>query len=130
MEQYAIKKTNELLDSVVFAMHDAVRLHEPSAIHRMRVSIRRLQQALRVFVQFYSKRGTEKVNAELRSAMKAAGELRNYDIAATLLEEVGAAPAGMDERRAQALKAFRQTVKAIIKKDAGVRWRKQLGLPA
>ena len=128
MKRFAAAKTNELLDAVVFAMHDAVRLHEAAAIHRMRVSIRRLQQALRLFRQFLSQPGVKSVNKDLRKAMKAAGALRNFDIAAELLKPLGAIPAGLDEQRSAALAHFRQTVKSIIRKDAGVRWRNELGL--
>lgn len=128
MKKYAVAKTNELLDAVVFAMHDAVRLHEAAAIHRMRVSIRRLQQALRLFAQFLSRKGVKTVNKDLRLAMKAAGALRNYDIATELLQDLNAVPGGLEQQRTAALAEFRQTVKRIIRKDAGVRWRNHLGL--
>ena len=53
MELLAISKVEELIDTAVFALHDALRLHEADAVHRMRVSIRRLQQALRLFEQYF-----------------------------------------------------------------------------
>lgn len=128
MERFALARTNELLDAVVFAMHDAVRLREAAAIHRMRVAIRRLQQALRLFAEFLSRSGAKDVNRDLRKAMKAAGNLRNFDIAAGLLKELDAVPADLERDRSQALADFRQTVKRIVRKDAGIRWRNRLGL--
>ena len=130
MKRFALTKTGELLDTVVFAMHDAVRLREEEAVHKMRVSIRRLQQAIRLFRQFLPRRGVKTVRKELRKAIQAAGALRNYDIARDLLKEFDAVPENLDEHRSASLAEFRQTVKRIIRKDAGVRWRNQLGLSA
>ena len=130
MELFAIAKFEELIDSVVFALHDALRLHEADAVHRMRVSIRRLQQALRLFELYLKPSGVKRVRKQLKKAMTAAGDFRNHDIAIELIEKSGKDIPAIRTARAASKKAFRATLRLITKKDLGVEWRAELGLPA
>jgi CHAD domain-containing protein len=130
MELFAIRKFEELIDNVVFALHDAQRLHETDAVHRLRVSIRRLQQALRVFAQYLKTSGVKRVRTQLKKAMRAAGDLRNHDIAIELIKKNGKDFAEIHAARTASKKVFRTTLRQMTKKDLGVKWRAALGLPS
>ena len=128
MEAFAIRKTQELIDNSVFALHEAVRLQDSDAVHRMRVSARRLQQALRVFRQYFNKSGVRRIRKQLKSCLKAAGELRNHDIAIELLDKYGADVPEVHADRSAAKREFRSTVRRVTNKDLGLKWRSELGL--
>jgi len=57
------------------------------AIHELRVSIRRLTEAVRSLEHWVKRKPAEKLRARLRPVMKAAGETRNLDIARELCLE-------------------------------------------
>ncbi len=58
------------------------------AIHELRVSIRRLTEAVRSLKQWVKSKPAEKLRDRLRPVMKAAGETRNLDVAIELLPSV------------------------------------------
>src|SRR5687768_13113097 len=126
MESFAIRKFEELIDAVVFGLHDAMRLDDAEAVHRLRVSIRRFQQALRVFEQYVSGRGVRQIRAQLKKAMTSAGDLRNRDIAIELAQKSGMDFPELQASRAESKKAFRATLSEIGKKDLAVKWRAAL----
>jgi CHAD domain-containing protein len=130
MELFAIRKFEELIDTAVFALHDAQRLHETEAVHRLRVSIRRLQQALRIFRQYLKSSGVKRVRAELKKVMTVAGDLRNHDIALDLIKKSGKDYPEIHAARTASKKALRATLRQMTKKDLGVKWRAALGLPS
>ncbi len=61
----------------------------PDAIHDLRVSIRRLSQALRAFEPVIGKRQARQTRRHLRRWMDEAAEIRNRDIALELLASSG-----------------------------------------
>jgi CHAD domain-containing protein len=128
MEEFAARKVQELIDNSVFALHDALRMHDAESVHRMRVAIRRLQQALRVFKQYLKKPGTKRVRKQLKRCMAAAGELRDHDIAIQLVEKLGQDLTQLRNARSAAKRSFRATVRQITSKDIAVKWRDELGL--
>ena len=128
MQAFAARKTLELIDTSVFAMHDALRLHDPESVHRMRVAIRRLQQALRVFSQYFDKSGVKRVKKQLKRCLGAAGQLRDHDIALQLLEKSGHDLAELRNGRSASKRELRTMLRRITAKDAGVKWRDELGL--
>jgi CHAD domain-containing protein len=130
MESFAIRKTQELIDSSVFTLHEAVRLHDAGAVHRMRVAVRKLQQALRVFRQYFKPSGVRRVRRQLKKCVGAAGELRNYDIAMELLDKYGFDVPEVHAKRTTAKKEFRTVVRQLTKHDLGLKWRSELGLPS
>jgi CHAD domain-containing protein len=128
MREYAIRKTGTLLDDVVFALHHAARLPDPEAIHKMRVSIRRLQQAVRLFKQYLKKSGVEKTRTEMRGIMKIAGELRNRDIAIELIREAGGEIDELSEQRTRLKQELSDVLGPYSKPDLSLRWRRRLGI--
>jgi CHAD domain-containing protein len=130
MEGFAVRRTQELIDNSVFALHEALRLHDMDAVHRMRVSVRKLQQALRIFGQYLNKSGIKKVRKQLKKCLSAAGHLRNFDIALELVARRGADVPELHTARAAAKRTFRATLRQVTKKDLGLKWRGELGLPS
>jgi len=130
MESFATQKIEEMIDAVVFGLHDAARLDEPDAVHHLRVSIRRFQQALRIFEQYPRRRGVKQIRSQLKKAMNAAGDLRNRDIALELASKSGKDFPELRASRADSRKAFRATLREIGKKDLARKWRAALGLPS
>jgi CHAD domain-containing protein len=61
-------------------------------IHDVRVAIRRLQQALRLFRTIIGQNRAEDLRARLKPIFQAAGEVRNMDIALALADQAGVAP--------------------------------------
>ena len=89
MREYARERAALLLRRLAFQMHRAARLRDPESIHDLRVSIRRFQQCLAVFHQFFPRGQAKKIRKRLHQIMQVAGEIRNRDIALELFEKSG-----------------------------------------
>ncbi len=89
MRDYALERGALLLRRLAFQMHRAARLRDPESIHDLRVAIRRFQQCLVVFAQFFPRGRSKKIRARLHEIMQIAGEIRNRDIALELLGKSG-----------------------------------------
>ena len=87
MRDYALERGSLLLRRLAFQMHRAAQLRDPESIHDLRVSIRRFQQCLAVFSQFFPRGQAKKIRRRLHQIMQVAGEIRNRDIAVELLEK-------------------------------------------
>jgi CHAD domain-containing protein len=128
MEDYGRAKTVALLRVASEAVAAAAAAPRPEAVHAMRVSIRRLQQAIRLFRQFLREKGVRAVRTELRGAMDAAGALRNLDIACSLVSRAGGDTAALRERRLPARQALQAVLRELARTDLQQRWMKALGL--
>lgn len=91
LQDFARERAALLLRRLAFRMNRAANLHDPESLHDLRVSIRRFEQCLRVFGQFFPHRQTKKIQRRLNKVMKLSGEIRNRDIAVQLLKKVKAA---------------------------------------
>jgi CHAD domain-containing protein len=89
MRKYAVNQGSKLLRKVVFHLDRASSLHDPDAIHDVRVAIRRFQQFLRVFYQFVPQTKAKKIRRQLREVMNLSGGVRNLDIASALVNQAG-----------------------------------------
>lgn len=130
MQAFAYAKTSALMDDVVFALHNAAKLPEADAVHKMRVAIRRFQQAIRLFRQYLEENGVEKVKAELRVIMQVAGELRNRDIAMSLVTESDGDVSLLAQQRAELKEQLAAVLRPYAKPGLSTRWRRKLGLNA
>jgi triphosphatase len=128
MRDFGLSKTAALLRDATDAIHAAARSPRPERVHKMRVAIRRLQQAVRLFRQFLREKGVKSVRAELRSVMDAAGALRNFDIACSLVRRAGGDAAPLRERRIAARAALQATIAAVAQADIYERWTRELGM--
>lgn len=135
IRRFALEQTANLLGRLVFQTHHALRTHDPEAIHDLRVSIRRFNQCLRVFEQFFPARETKKIRKRLRAILDAAAKVRDRDVALELLAAAGMSKAGplgraLAAQRSEMLGEFRQLLKRFQSRGYSSRWRARLGLQA
>lgn len=128
IEQFGLTKTSDLLDDTVAALTLAAQSPDPEAVHKMRVSIRRLQQAIRLFRQFLRKKGVKKVRADLKQIMTGAGNVRNYDIAIGLVKKARGATDQLQVERAATREQFAASLRTAVKPGLDREWRSALGL--
>jgi CHAD domain-containing protein len=130
MRDFATTQTVAALRTAVEACRVAAQSPGAEPVHKMRVSIRRLQQALRLFAQYYRKRGLKRVRKELKAIMEPAGELRNYDIAIPLVRRLDSSVPSFAERRLAAKQKLVDTLVHVVQPDLFERWRDSLGITA
>src|SRR5438067_786843 len=133
MRDHVRQQTAILLRRLAYQVNRAAKNADDEAIHDLRVAIRRLSRCLQLFSQFYPARSSKKVRRRLSDLMDAAGEVRDCDIAAKLLEQTGVAREapvfrrlGTDRRAAvkELVRELRQRKQGSFSK----KWRTQLGL--
>jgi len=133
IRRYAVEQTANLLGRLVFEIHRAARSHDPDAIHDLRVSIRRFNQGLRVFGQFFPAREAKKIRRRLRVILNAAAKVRDRDIAQELFAQAGVAGAApicqtLATQRKENERELRDLLKRFETRDYSSRWRSRLGL--
>ena len=123
IEDFARAQSSELVASVVENIYTAADNPEAEAVHKLRVSIRRLQQSLRLFKQFFPKKGSKQVRKQMRAIMQAAGELRNRDIALALLKKGHATLcAALTEQRVHARRRLVHVLTGLAEPGLRERW--------
>ena len=128
MREYALTKTAELFDTFAKNLAKAAKSADEDAVHKMRVSIRRLQQAMRLFSQYLDAKGSESLKLELRGIMKLAGEVRNRDIATRLVSEAGGDVARFEAERIEFNERLIALLRRHVEAEAPAEWRGHLGL--
>ncbi len=128
MRTFAILTTAQLVAGAAAGINTAAVSPSADAVHKMRVSIRRLQQALRLFREFLPERGVKRVRKQLKQIMEPAGELRNHDIALMLLKKGGQDSPEMKAGRLAARQVLGQAMKQVAEPTLEARWRRDLGL--
>jgi CHAD domain-containing protein len=133
MRKYARERTSTLLRRLVFRLNHAARSRDPDSIHDLRVSIRRLQQCLSVFRQFFPSGAVKRIHRRLHKLMALSGEIRNRDVALDLLKEAGT-PAGseLSARWIEEKKQFQSDLSRLLrrwpKRGLSRKWSSRLGL--
>jgi CHAD domain-containing protein len=89
MLDYARLHTAILLRRLAFQVTRAARSSDPDSIHDLRVAIRRLSRCLRVFSQCYPGDSWKQCRRQLAGLLRAAGRVRDRDIAIEMLEKAG-----------------------------------------
>ena len=133
MREYALERAALLLRRLAFQMHRAARLRDPESIHDLRVSIRRFQQCLAAFQQFFPRGQAKRIRARLHQIMQIAGGIRNYDIALELFEKSGLPvnPALTLHMRQEAKELHAELQRLLARwgrRDLSRRWGARLGL--
>jgi CHAD domain-containing protein len=133
--EYAAAQVLSRLNRVAFELRHSRRKPDDENIHRLRVAIRRLTETLRVFVAAFPEKEARKVRRQLRKIMKAAGAVREVDIAIGL-----AAAAGIPENaalftalryeRERAARLLEESVRRAYRRNVTSRWREELLLTA
>ncbi len=133
IRDYALERGALLLRRLAFQMYRAARLRDPESIHDLRVAIRRFQQCLVAFAEFFPRGQSKKIRARLHEIMQIAGQIRNRDIALDLLGKSGL-PADLElERtwRGEIRQLHGELVRLLGRwghRDLSRRWGARLGL--
>lgn len=128
MRKYAIAQTGELLKKLTGQLERAARETDADAIHDLRVSIRRFNQGLRVFGEFFDRKKAKKLHRRLKKIMDQASEVRDRDIAMELLAQ--ARIAGKPKFRDRLLQERDEAHQALQVKIAKVSRKWNADLPA
>jgi CHAD domain-containing protein len=133
MHDYVKLQTAILLRRLAFQVSHAAKSADHEAVHDLRVAIRRLNRCLRAFSQFYPGQSWKKIRRRLRHLMDAAGDVRDRDIAANMLQEAGfdrADPAFhlLRQERAHAARHLTAVLHHWKEHSLSRRWRQELGL--
>ena len=133
IRQYAKQQTAARLGRVVFELRRARKPANEEAIHHLRVAIRRFAQATRVFSTLIPDGESKKIRKKLRGVMKLAGEVRNLDIARTLIRESKVAHGGplleqVAAERKEAVRRLAEALRELADRDFSTRWRQRLQL--
>ena len=133
IRQYAVEQISNLLGKLVFQAHHAARSNHPDAIHDLRVSIRRFNQAMRAFGAFVPAREVKKIRRRLREIMNAAARVRDRDIALEFcaqasLPETAPLRQTVAGQRDQGQRELRNLLKRFEARDYSSRWRVRLRL--
>jgi CHAD domain-containing protein len=103
---------------------------DQDAIHDLRVAIRRFQQCIRMFAQFFEPAKIKKIKRRLRKLMDLCGAARNYDIGFEVLKEAGVddphVVAAMEKERGRANKELVRGLPSWRKRQTTRRWRAEL----
>lgn len=126
MREYAQARVQLLLAAVLANVEGATRVPGADSIHALRVSIRRLQQALRIFAQYLPSPGAKKIRRELKQVMDLSGEVRNRDIAISLLEKAQYNTTRFRGERLAAKRNLTRALKRIARLHARSDWQNLL----
>jgi CHAD domain-containing protein len=87
IRDYAALQIDRLLTQLAKDLKHTQTRSEPDPIHDLRVSIRRFNQALRVFREFVPGAKAKPIRKALKEMMDLTSEIRNRDIAAELIAD-------------------------------------------
>jgi hypothetical protein len=128
MREYGASKTLALMDDLISALQHAAAEPSEEAVHKVRVAIRRFQQAVRLFRQYLKQDGVKKIDSKLREIMEIAGELRNRDIAIGLIAGAGGSTIVLADERAGYDQQFTALLRPLADPALASKWRNRLGL--
>ncbi len=130
---FGIRQTAKRFDRAAFQLGVARQSTVPDAVHDLRVSIRRLSAALDCFARLFDKKDLRDFRDRIQKVLKAAGDVRDYDIALELATEAGIEPvsplaASLSEKRRQHALTLQQELRRGGVRRFSTRWRGRLGL--
>jgi CHAD domain-containing protein len=133
MHEYVRAQTAILLRRLAFQVGRAAKSSDPESIHDLRAAIRRFRRCLRLFSQFYLSNSAKKARHRLEGMMKAAGAVRDLDIALELVGEAGLAKGtALVQRLAEARRKAKHQLLSEVRdwKAQGYsrKWRSSLSL--
>jgi CHAD domain-containing protein len=133
MHEYVRAQTAILLRRLAFQVGRAAKSSDPESIHDLRAAIRRFRRCLRLFSQLYLSNSAKKARHRLEGMMKAAGAVRDLDIALELVGEAGLAKGtALVQRLAEARRKAKHQLLSEVRdwKAQGYsrKWRSSLSL--
>jgi|RhiMetdeSRZDD1v2_1073273.scaffolds.fasta_scaffold521869_2 CHAD domain-containing protein len=133
LREYARETLRTRLGRVAFEFRHARHSLDEERIHDLRVAIRRLTAAIRIFADAIPKAEAKRVRKELKEIMEPAGVVRELDIALELAERAGIEPASpllniLRAQRAEGERLLLEGIRAAWRRNASMRWRERLQL--
>jgi CHAD domain-containing protein len=125
------RQANRLLADLRRKLARTAESARPTAVHDLRVSIRRFTQVLAVFKAAFPAHQRKKIRRKLKQLMDPAGEVRNCDIAAILIPKLDPKSAPQLHPRIQrdrktAERKLTQSLRRLMDRDLGAKWRVEL----
>jgi CHAD domain-containing protein len=114
MRKFTHSQVDTLLRGLAVQVKRTAESADVEAVHDLRVAIRRLSRALRLFAQFFPGKQWKHIRKELSYLMDAAAGLRDSDVALELLEKAGV---GKRARAWLALQSRRRTAEAKLREE-------------
>lgn len=121
---FGLSKIDVLISEFESELARVQRDQGEEPVHKLRVSIRRLQQGLRVFHQFVDAEAAKEIRGEMRKIMKLAGAVRERDIGIQLLAKANLPHDSVQEERSVTGRRLEKAVRKLSKDD----WRSRLGV--
>lgn len=130
IRDYAAAHMNRLLTALAFQVHRTVQKPGVEEIHDLRVGIRRLSQALRLFRDFVPGREAAKIERRLKHMMRLTSQIRNRDIALEFLarSQHGEQRRRLEKQRKTYQREFSDLVRRWTANNFSARWRDGLSL--
>jgi CHAD domain-containing protein len=134
MREFAQASVAKLLAKVTGELERAAETPDADTVHDVRVAIRRVNQALRLFAGLVPHHAARHVRRRLKTVLDGASAVRDCDIAMELYSEVRLAtshPAWEEVRAARIMaeSAFRERVRELVIEAQSLEWQSQLELP-
>ena len=121
---FGLRKVDEQMGVFERELERLRKTQDEEPVHKLRVSIRRLQQALRVFGQFVDSKASKRIRGDLRGLMKLAGSVREHDICLQLITEAKLPPEEVTEEREIGRRKLEKAAAKFSTND----WRERLGI--
>lgn len=129
IRDYALELMNQLLTRLALQVHRAAQHPGPDEIHDVRVSIRRFDQCLILFDDFFPANVVGKIKRRLKRMMRLTSEIRDRDIALEFLDTRHRAHRRRFKReRAAYERQLSHLVRRWNARDFSAKWREALSL--
>jgi CHAD domain-containing protein len=133
LRRHAAQHTATLLRRLAYEVGRAAKSGDAKSIHDLRVAIRRLSQCLRVFEPFFPRAKAKKIRRALKQMIDLASEVRNRDVAASLLVEAKVSPESelaraVTEGRGAAQRKLVSALRQWMRNSSFRKWRSALDL--
>jgi CHAD domain-containing protein len=130
-----VEQISRLIDRLAFQANRTAKSPTSDAVHDLRVSIRRLEQALVTFKVNLPRKQVKRIRKQLKAVLSCAGALRDYDVAARILSKIGQPGAvalhrEVRARRKDAEKALLVRLRRLSLRTRVSKWRDDLKLNA
>jgi CHAD domain-containing protein len=129
MRKFAQDCVGSMVDQTAFQLANVAKSTDEESVHKLRVSIRRLQQALRLFEEFLNEGAVRRLRKQVKAVLKQAAEVRNRDISSKLFDKSGAG-AELQSRLGEERKRHMRELTSLVRQQARTsgKWRSKLGL--
>lgn len=133
LTEYATRVVAQRVERLAFLVERTSQKPKADAVHRLRVSARRLWSALDAFAEHFPARGVAKVQKKAKRLRRAAGGVRDRDIAVALATEVGLglsdkALARVEKGRLQSAGDLSERLEHLSQRSPAADWSRALRL--